>query len=57
MPIYKVISKNGSEHEPNFLVEVYLSDDKKAQGQGRSKKQAEQQSAQKMLEILGIKDV
>ncbi|MBR5154177.1 MAG: ribonuclease III [Alphaproteobacteria bacterium] len=55
-PIYNLIQKTGSEHEPHFLVEVEIGL-KKASGEGKSKKQAEQNAAQKMLEMLGIKDV
>ena len=56
-PQYNLISKTGSEHEPLFLVEVNIGKGKVAKGEGRNKKQAEQQAAQRMLEMLGIKNV
>lgn len=55
-PIYKLIRKTGSEHEPHFLIEVEIGQER-AFGEGKNKKQAEQNAAQKMLEILGIKNV
>ena len=56
-PQYNLISKSGSEHEPLFFVEVNIGKGKVARGEGRNKKQAEQQAAQRMLEMLGIKNV
>ena len=55
-PCYKIIQKTGPEHNPNFVVEVSLNNGIKALGEGKSKKQAEQNSAKKMLDILGIKN-
>ena len=55
-PQYNLIEKSGSEHDPLFLVEVNIGKGKTAKGEGHNKKQAEQQAAQRMLEILGIKN-
>ena len=55
-PVYAVIEKRGSEHEPEFLVEVNVGKNKVSYGKGRNKKQAEQNAAKKMLEILGVDD-
>jgi len=52
-PSYKVVEKRGSEHEPEFLVEVCIGKGKFACGNGKNKKQAEQNAACKMLELLG----
>jgi ribonuclease-3 len=39
-------------HAPQFLVEVRLGERSLAQGQGRTKKQAEQMAAREALETL-----
>jgi len=54
-PVYELISKEGSEHEPVFCMKVAFSAEKYALGSGKNKKAAEQQAAAKLLEILGIK--
>ncbi len=51
-PIYELIAKEGSEHEPVFKVKVALNDEKFAFGQGKNKKAAEQQAAHHLLEIM-----
>ena len=53
-PQYKIIQKTGPEHEPEFIVEVRLNNGINATGKGKSKKQAEQNSAKELLNILGI---
>ena len=55
MPIYKLVEKTGSEHEPHFVVEVEIKD-YTAQGEGKNKKQAEQNAAQNLLSLLGVKN-
>ena len=56
IPIYSLIEKRGSEHEPIFLIKVDIGNNKTTFGEGQNKKQAEQDAAHKMLEMLGIKD-
>lgn len=51
-PIYKVIERLGSEHEPVFEVEVCLGNDKTARGRGKNKKLAEFAAASAMLEKI-----
>ncbi len=51
-PNYKVIAREGSEHEPLFSVEVSLGNDKNAIGKGRNKKMAEFAAAKALLEIM-----
>jgi len=53
-PVYTEISREGSEHEPLFHMQVSIDGLKPQNGSGRNKKIAEQQAAEKMLEILGI---
>ncbi len=52
-PVYEIVKKEGSEHQPVFLVEVSIEDIGEQQGKGRTKKLAEQDAAAKMLKILG----
>ena len=52
-PIYEVIAKEGSEHEPIFRVKVSLDDNTFAIGEGKNKKTAEQQAASKLLKLIG----
>ncbi len=51
-PVYRVLSESGPSHAPQFLVEVRLGERPLAQGQGRTKKQAEQMAAREALETL-----
>jgi len=52
-PTYILLSQSGPSHARHFLVEVRLGERLLAQGQGRTKKQAEQQAARAALERLG----
>lgn len=51
-PIYEVVSKEGTEHEPMFTIKVALNDEIYAIGQGKNKKTAEQQAAQNLLQKM-----
>ena len=55
-PVYEVVAKSGLEHEPIFMVQATLGENYIAQGQGTSKKHAEQEAAAAMLKQLGIAD-
>ena len=46
---YETLSEEGPEHEKIFTVEAYIGDKPVCQGQGKSKKAAEQQAAYKAL--------
>jgi ribonuclease-3 len=52
-PSYQVLSQEGPDHDKVFTVGVYLRDEKVAQGQGRSKQEAEQSAAQEALQAKG----
>ncbi|MFR1031299.1 MAG: putative dsRNA-binding protein [Alphaproteobacteria bacterium] len=52
-PVYEVVGRAGSEHEPTFFMTVSLRGIKSQQGEGRNKKLAEQAAAAKMLDFLG----
>lgn len=50
-PIYRITNTLGPDHDKMFQVGVYLNKRKIAEGQGKSKQEAEQMAAQKALEI------
>lgn len=49
-PTYKMIQQNSAEHKAYFVVEVLVGEKVMGQGDGPSKKQAEQKAAQNALE-------
>ena len=49
---YRLISESGPDHMKTFTVEVLLNGRALAQGEGRSKKDAERHAAAKALEVL-----
>lgn len=51
-PVYRLVSRAGSEHEPTFRIAVVLKDGLEQVGEGRNKKLAEFDAASKMLEII-----
>jgi ribonuclease-3 len=54
-PVYEMVSKEGSEHQPVFKVRVVMNDEFSAYGSGKNKKAAEQQAAENLLHILDSK--
>lgn len=52
-PVYVVVAKDGTEHCPHFKIKVAMSDEVFAIGEGLNKKAAEQQAAEKLLQIIG----
>ncbi|MBP5615479.1 MAG: ribonuclease III [Alphaproteobacteria bacterium] len=54
-PVYEMLKKEGSEHEPTFYVKVSINNGGSAIGQGKSKKAAEQAAAAELLKILDAK--
>lgn len=53
-PNYRVVESWGPEHQKSFRVEILLGERVVTTGNGRSKKEAEQQAAGAALEILEI---
>lgn len=51
-PQYRLVSRLGSEHKPMFEMEVVLDNGQSARGKGYSKKLAEFEAAEAMLEKL-----
>lgn len=52
-PYYSVIKETGPDHDKQFVVGVYIKDALIAQGEGKSKQDAEQSAARAALEIKG----
>ncbi len=53
-PEYRLVESWGAEHEKSFRVEIRISGDVIASGDGRSKKEAEQQAAEAALKRLDL---
>ncbi len=56
LPAYRLVGREGSEHEPVFLVEVTAGRLPAAQGRGQTKREAESAAAAVMLEQLNNAD-
>jgi ribonuclease-3 len=54
VPRYIVVREEGPDHERIFTVDVYVGDKQMGSGQGRSKKEAEQQAAAEAVEKMNI---
>jgi ribonuclease-3 len=52
-PSYKVLSEEGPDHDKLFLVGIFFSDDKIAEGKGKSKQEAETNAAREALVVKG----
>lgn len=52
LPIYKVERESGPDHEKMFTVSVFVQKEKWGEGEGLSKKEAEQRAAEQALERL-----
>jgi ribonuclease III len=55
MPVYKLAGREGPDHAPRFTVEVSVIGEEPQTGEGGSKREAEQDAAEKLLERLGLK--
>lgn len=52
-PTYQMLSQTGPDHDRTFTIGVFLRQDEVAQGQGRSKQEAEQAAAEKAIKAKG----
>jgi ribonuclease-3 len=52
-PAYKLLEQSGPDHDKQFIVGAYIGQDRIAQGEGRSKQEAEQDAARKALAVKG----
>lgn len=50
---YVLVGESGPDHNKHFVVEVHLNSNIIGKGGGKSKKEAEQNAAQKALELMG----
>ena len=55
IPTYRVVSRDGPEHEPVFVVAVELKDRAAALGSAKSKRAAEMEAAEQFLKREGIR--
>ena len=54
LPKYTFYKKTGPQHRPTFKTDVQIPNSKKIMGTGLSKKDAQQNAASKLLQILKI---
>jgi len=54
-PHYEVLSEIGPDHDRKFIVAIFFGEEKIAEGEGRSKQIAEQEAANRAMEIKGWK--
>ena len=52
LPLYRVVSENGPDHEKVFVVELVVDEERLAEGEGKTKKAAEQAAAEVALADL-----
>ena len=52
-PVYKVIKEWGPDHDRNFVIGIFLENEKIAEGEGTSKQAAQRNAAKKGLEVKG----
>lgn len=52
-PTYEVTNQSGPDHDRTFVVGAYIGEEKIAEGEGRSKQEAEQAAAEKALLVKG----
>jgi len=52
-PLYKSVKEEGPDHDKQFTVAVFLDTEKIAEGEGKSKQEAEQDAAKKAIKEKG----
>ena len=55
LPQYRLVGETGPAHRRVFEMEVWAGERPLARGEGRSKKESEQQAAERALEVLGTR--
>ncbi|MEI6352393.1 MAG: ribonuclease III [Candidatus Nomurabacteria bacterium] len=48
-PSYRVVSESGPDHDKKFIIAIYFGEEKNAEGEGRSKQEAETDAAKNAL--------
>jgi len=56
LPDYQLVETAGAEHKRRFFIQCTAVGQETVRGEGTSKRRAEQDAAQKMLELLGVSD-
>ncbi len=51
-PVYKLVAESGPDHEKRFVTEIFVGGKVLGRGEGKSKKQAEQEAARQALARL-----
>jgi len=51
-PVYKMVGSSGPDHAKIFTIAVYINDEPRGEGTGRSKRLAAQEAAKRVLETL-----
>ena len=51
-PVYKLVAESGPDHEKRFVTEIFVGGKLLGRGEGRSKKQSEQEAARRALDKL-----
>ena len=52
-PVYKTLGESGPDHDKHFTVGVFVGSTQYAEGEGKSKQDAEQMAARRALELKG----
>ncbi len=56
LPLYNVVSREGPDHAPQFVVEVQVTGHEPARGKGSSKRTAERAAAEILMATLDIRE-
>ncbi|RMF58397.1 MAG: ribonuclease III [Calditrichaeota bacterium] len=56
VPVYRIIEESGPDHAKEFVIGVWIGNEKLGEGKGRSKKIAEQEAAKQAIQKLGISE-
>lgn len=54
LPVYRVVEEHGPDHDKTFQVVVEVDGEQVGEGEGKTKKAAEQRAAERTLEALGL---
>jgi ribonuclease III len=52
LPVYRLVSESGPDHERLFVFEVEYDSTRRAVGEGPTKKEAQRRAARKLLDLL-----
>lgn len=52
-PVYQLVAQSGPDHDKRFVVGAFIGSERVAQGEGKSKQEAEQAAAEKALVTKG----